>query len=667
MLTFRKLLLPLGILSNSLFLPSLLYGQSQPKLTLDLSHAAAHVSPRLYGLMTEEINYSYDGGIYGELVRNRAFRDHGDKTDHWFLVKAEGDSSSMKLDTKHPVNMALPVSLHLKTASASSPAGIANDGFWGIPVKPSTTYKGSFYALTENTSEAGITASIESTDGKTVYAKAEITGVGNSWKKFIYTLTTAQTAKPTADTRLVLRPKTAGSYFFSLVSLFPPTFNNKANGNRPDIMQLLADMRPSFLRLPGGNYLEGGMFSTRFDWKKTLGPIDHRPGHMGTWGYRSSDGMGLLEYLEWCEDLHMEPLLAVFAGYALNGDYLEKGPLLKPFVDDALEEIEYVTGDTTTVWGKKRAQDGHPAPFPLHYVEVGNEDGFDKSTSYNGRFEQFADAIKAKYPNLQVIATMGGKDWLGTRYAFDASKADVVDEHYYRNAFEMESDADHYDNYDRKGPKIFVGEWATREGSPTPNFNSALGDAAWMTGMERNSDIVIMSCSAPLFVNVNPGGMQWASDLIGYNTLSSYGSPSYYAQQMFNNNKGDEIIAVHGEGIPTQIQKLNHKDSLASVKPKTYPGLFYVATRDSKTGAVYLKVVNCLPTAQKIDFNLSGATKVKPAAKVITMKADKPEDTNTITDPRRIVPVNSKFNGVKSSFNYAFAPYSITILQLETK
>lgn len=667
MLTFRKLLLPFGIVLNGLLLPPLLYAQTKTKLTLDLNRPSAQVSPRLYGLMTEEINYSYDGGIYGELVRNRAFRDHADKADHWFLAKADGDSSSMKLDTKHPVNQALPVSLHLKTASANTPAGIANDGFWGIPVKPSTTYKGSFYAFTENTAETGITASIESTDGKTVYAKAEITGIGRSWKKFTYTLTTAQTAKPTADTRLVLRPATAGSYFFSLVSLFPPTFNNKVNGNRPDIMQLLAAMKPSFLRLPGGNYLEGGMFSTRFDWKKTLGPIDHRPGHMGTWGYRSSDGMGLLEYLEWCEDLHMEPLLAVFAGYALNGDYLEKGPLLKPFVDDALEEIEYVTGDITTVWGKKRAQDGHPAPFPLHYVEVGNEDGFDKSTSYNGRFEQFADAIKAKYPNLQVVATMGGKDWLGARYPFDASKADVVDEHYYRNAFEMESDADHYDNYDRKGPKIFVGEWATREGSPTPNFNSALGDAAWMTGMERNSDIVIMSCSAPLFVNVNPGGMQWASDLIGYNTLSSYGSPSYYAQQMFNNNKGDEVIAIQGEGIPTQLQKLNHKDSLASVKPKTYPGLFYVATRDSKTGTVYLKVVNCLSTAQNIDFNLNGATKVKPAAKVTTMKADKPEDTNTIAEPKKIVPVGSKFNGVKSSFNYAFAPYSITILQLETK
>lgn len=667
MFTFKKIIFHLVFTLSGLLLPLLSFGQVKTKLSLDLGHPISRVSPMLYGLMTEEINYSYDGGIYGELIRNRAFRDKTEKPDHWFLVKLQNDTSSMKLDTKNPVNKTLPVSLQLTVSAANKFTGIANDGFWGIPVKPSTTFRGSFFALKEDAGEAGITVTIESTDGKTVYATAVVGGIGDKWQKFTYTLTTSPSTVPTANTRLVLRPNSAGSYFFSLVSLFPPTYNGRTNGNRPDIMQLLANMHPSFLRLPGGNYLEGGMFSTRFDWKKTLGPIDQRPGHMGTWGYRSSDGLGLLEYLEWCEDLHMEPLLAVFAGYALNGDYLEAGPLLKPFVDDAIEEIEYVIGDTTTRWGRKRALDGHPQPFKLHYVEVGNEDGFDKSRSYNGRFEQFADAIKARYPQLQVIATMGGKDWLGTRYPFDARKADVVDEHYYRNAFEMESDADHYDKYDRNGPKVFVGEWATREGSPTPNFNSALGDAAWMTGMERNSDIIIMSCSAPLFVNVNPGGMQWASDLIGYNTLSGYGSPSYYVQQIFNTYKGDEVLGIHAEGIPTQLQKLNHKDSLAAVKPKTYPGLFYVATRDSKTGTVYLKIVNCLASAQDVKLELNGAIKIKSSGNVVILKANKPEDTNTITEPKKIVPINSKFNGIKASFNYPFAPYSITILQIETR
>ncbi|MBS1563061.1 MAG: alpha-N-arabinofuranosidase, partial [Bacteroidetes bacterium] len=434
-----------------------------------------------------------------------------------------------------------------------------------------------------------------------------------------------------------------------------------------DIMELLANMKPSFLRFPGGNYLEGDLFSTRYDWKKTLGNIDQRPGHMGCWSYRSSDGMGLLEYLEWCEDLHMEPVLAVFAGYVLKKDYLEAGPLLQPFVDEALEEIEYVTGDASTKWGARRAADGHPAPFKLSYVEVGNEDGFDASGSYDGRFAQFYDAIKAKYPQLKVISTVGGKDWLGQRVKFSLRRPDAFDEHYYRNAWEMQEDAAHYDNYDRSGPKIFVGEWATREGSPTPNMNAALGDAAWMTGMERNSDIVVMSCYAPLFVNVNPGGMQWSSDLIGYNTLTSYGSPSYYAQQMFNNYKGDVVIPVVGTNIPTRNRELSKRDSAAGRQPKQIPVLFYVATRDSKTGTLYLKVVNAGATSQDVAIDIKSAEKLLSTGLQIVLKADKPEDTNSITEPQKITPKTLKITGLGKSFKRTFPPYSITVFQLDTK
>jgi alpha-L-arabinofuranosidase len=213
---------------------------------------------------------------------------------------------------------------------------------------------------------------------------------------------------------------------------------------------------------------------------------------------------------------------------------VDPGPKLEPFVQEALDEIEYATGDATTKWGKERAKDGHPAAFTLHYVEIGNEDYFDRSGSYDGRFAQFYDAIKAKYPHLQIIATTPVK----------SRKPDVLDEHFYRSARAMERDVHHYDRYDRKGPKIFVGEWATREGNPTPNLNAALGDAAWMIGMERNADIVIMHCYAPLFVNVSPGAMQWPTDLIGYDALGSYGSPAYYAQKMFSENRGDTILPV---------------------------------------------------------------------------------------------------------------------------
>jgi alpha-N-arabinofuranosidase len=289
------------------------------------------------------------------------------------------------------------------------------------------------------------------------------------------------------------------------------------------------------------------------------------------------------------------------------------------------------------------------------------------SGSYDRRFAQFHDAIRARYPQLQLISTIGGKDFLGARFPITSRQPDLIDEHYYRNAWEMEEDAAHYDNYSRTAPKIFVGEWATREGSPTPNFNAALGDAAWMTGMERNSDLVIMSCYAPLFVNVNPGGMQWKSDLIGYNAMSVYGSPSYYAQKMFNTYKGNEVVPITAANIPTRLRGLTQKDSANGMQPKQIPVLFYVATRDTLTGTVYLKVVNAGGQPQTVKIELTGAGKVAPTGQAIVMQADGPEETNSITEPEKIVPKVSAAKGFGRSFTRTFPAWSITILQLGTK
>ena len=654
------------LLASAILFLQVSVAQGTASLVLQMDKPAATVSPKLYGLMTEEINYSYDGGLYGELIRNRSFKDNPKNPDHWTVIKDNGSTDSLKLDTKQPINEALTTCLLLDVQQPGQRTGLANAGYWGIPVKPGITYHGSFYAKTDRMDKT-LTVSIESNDGKIVYASAKVNRVGNQWQRYTFTLTAENNITPSADTRFIIAATDAGQYRFNLVSLFPPTYNNRSNGNRPDIMQLLADMKPAFLRFPGGNYLEGQMFSTRFDWKKTLGGLDQRAGHMGTWNYRSSDGLGLLEFLEWCEDLKMEPLLAVFAGYTLNRDYLDAGPLLKPFVEDALEEIEYVTGDTNTVWGAKRAADGHPKPFHLSYVEIGNEDGFDMSDSYQRRYLQFYDAIKAKHPQLQIISTVGGKDPLGQRVKAPARSLEVLDEHYYRNAWEMEEDAGHYNNYDRKGPKIFVGEWATREGEPTPNFNSALGDAAWMTGMERNSDVVVMSCSAPLFVNVNPGGMQWKSDLIGYNALRSYGSPSYYAQKMFSSYIGNEVLQTDAANIPTRLRGLSKRDSAAGMEAKQIPVLFYVATRNQQTGTVYLKLVNAGGSNQTMHISLAGVAKVASNGTMVQLKADKPEDTNSITEPNKIIPVTTKIKGLGKNFTRVVPAYSITVLQIETK
>ncbi len=679
-----------------------------PSLTLDLAKPGAGVSPMLYGLMTEEINHAYDGGLYAELIRNRIFKDNKTTPEAWSLVRTDSNSkAAIKLiatteeniphdERENAINGSLSTCLRLTVETVNGRAGIANEGYWGIPVKPSTTYTASFYLkgtdrrephrwpwepkpatpplpVIENNTAGPITVSIESNDGKTVYATGTIhLEKSIFWKKYSLTLTTKADVKPTADARFVITTDRVGLYYFNLVSLFPPTYNNKPNGFRPELIKMMADMKPKFLRFPGGNYLEGPLITDAFPWKTTLGALEQRPGHKGSWGYRASDGLGLLEFLQWCEDIGAEPLLGVYAGYSLSGDHIDAGPLLQPYVDDALDEIEYVTGDVNTYWGAKRAADGHPAPFKLTYIEVGNEDWFDRTNSYDGRFKQFRAAIEKKYPSLHVISTIADAQYPNLKVTGD-NKPEIVDEHYYRDSWSMWQNASQYDKYDRNGSKIFVGEWATREGAPTTNLNAALGDAAWMTGMERNSDLIIMSCYAPLFVNVNtatstaPKAWQWDSDLIGYNALNSYGSPSYYVQKLFGNYLGNKIVAVEAANIPVQPRPLSRRDSAEGIKvAPLVPTVFYSATKDDKTGTLYLKLVNTTGKKQPININLNGAVKISPEATLHVISGSAPEATNTITDPEKIIPVSTTIKGISSKFKRTLEPYSVSVLQIAT-
>jgi alpha-L-arabinofuranosidase len=523
-LSFLRIVAPALL---ALFCGLLARAQTPPgSLTVHVDQPGAAISPTLYGLMTEEINHSYDGGLYAELIQNRVFQDDASSPVHWSLVQSGGGTGSISLDTGQAVNSALTTSLKLTVTNPGTRVGAANDGYWGIPVTPATTYRASFYAKASSGFAGPLTVDIETQDGATVFAKAQTPVIDTTWRKYSLTLQTGL-ATPGAANRFVVSAKSSGTVWLNLVSLFPPTFNDRPNGNRIDLMQKLGAMHPAFLRFPGGNYLDPG----HYQWKTTLGPVDQRAGHEGAWGYRSSDGLGILEFLEWCEDLGMEPLLAVSDGrgwLAASGD-------VTPLVQDALDEIEYVTGDQTTTWGAKRAADGHPAPFVLHYVEIGNEDFFDDLSTYNARFAAFYDAIRAKYPQLQIIATRGD---------VSSRVPDLLDDHYYRSAAANAADAHHYDGYSRTGPKIMVGEWASTEGSPTPTMNAALGDAAWLTGLERNSDLVKLSCYAPLLVNVNSGASQWGTNLIGYDAMGSYGSPSYYVQSMFYANRGNVVLPV---------------------------------------------------------------------------------------------------------------------------
>jgi alpha-N-arabinofuranosidase len=617
----------------SVLIPFRAFAQA-PSLTIQVDHPTGTVSPTFYGLMTEEINYSYDGGLYPELIRDRVLSRSWDALRLWPMV-ARGDSIvNVSADESDGPSAALPRSLRVTVAkaSAASPAGVENGGYWGIPVRPHTEYSGSFYAKTDNPG-LPVTISLQNDQTGVIAASATVTGLTGDWKRYAYTLKTGDVLV-SSNNHLILTIAQPATVWLNLISLFPPTYHGRAGGNRVDIMNLLAAMQPKFLRFPGGNYLEGDHVAERFDWKKTIGPWVDRPTHRSPWNYRSSDGMGLLEFLEWCQDLKMQPVLAVYAGYSLAGEHVDPGAALEPYVQDALEEIEYVTGSTDTKWGAERAKDGHPEPFPLHYIEVGNEDQFDHSGSYDGRFAQFFSAIKQRYPDLEIIATTPVK----------GTKPDVLDEHFYMSAQESFSQAHHYDAADRKGSRIFVGEWATREGDPTPNLEAALADAAWLTGLERNSDLIVMTSYAPLFVNVNPGAMQWAPDLIGYNALSSYGSPSYWTQVMFSSHLGTEIVPA----------------ALTNAAPR----VFASATRNDATHKLFIKIVNATSTPQPLAINLAGVSKIARQATLTTMSGKTPNATNSITDPKAVVPVSQNVSVAGPRFTHTFAPYSVNVLEL---
>ncbi len=628
-----------------LLLPFVLVAMSSPaqktfapaQLTIDVTQIVTPISPTLYGLMTEEINHAYDGGLYAELVQNRTFHETWEGEPPWDLIRRGNAAATRSLDKTTGPSQALSYSMKLSATEASSgnEAGLTNPGYWGYGLKPNTTYSGSLYARIGDTDPGPLTIKLVNNATGAIQAHADIQLKPGSWQRYEYKLTTASIT-PSITNHLEVTISHPGTVWLQQISLMPPTFRDRPNGTRPDIMQRMAAMHPAFLRLPGGNYLEGNTIPERFDWTKTIGPAVDRPGHPSPWMYWSDDGLGLLEFLEWCEDLKVEPVLAVYAGYSLAGAHVPVNEL-EPYVQSALDEIEYVTGDASTKWGAVRAKDGHPAPFPLHYVEIGNEDWLDKSGSYSERYPPFAEAIRKHYPQLKLIAT-DGNDPHPTK-----QNADVSDEHFYKSPADMMDLVHHYDTFPRTGPKIFVGEWATRSGSPTPNFGDALGDAAWMTGLERNSDLIIMAAYAPLLVNVSPGGMQWPTDLIGYDAGTTYASPSYWAQCLFAEHLGDGTA----------------KSSLTGDNKR----FFYSSTVSSKDKILHLKLVNASSTPQPLLLTLQGINKTA-TAHINTLHASTFDATNSLHDPDAIHPVTSTAAISGSSWSHTLPPFTIEVVDI---
>lgn len=604
---------------------------SQTKLTVYADDVTCKVSPTLYGLMTEEINFCYEGGLYSQLLRDPQMRD--------FERRERGD--------RRNDDRMRTLRFWQWNDSAST---WTNGGFWGIAVRPETEYR----CKMNTRGVAHMCVGLRSTTDGHVFTQTLIDVNEDGWKDI--SLKTSSVQTETKDAEFFIQFTDTAHCRISYASLTPVSKKQvtvKSDLFRTDLMDMLRDMHPKFLRFPGGNYLEGNRFSERFWWQRTLGPVEQRPGHHCPWGYWSTDGIGLLEFLCWCEEMGAEPILGVFAGYVLQGDYVT-GKALKGFIDEALDEIEYVIGDTSTEWGARRAQDGHPAPFKLHYVEIGNEDFFDRSGSYAERYTMFYEAIKAKYPQLEIICTEGADKMkrLAREWGVDERmQLDIIDEHYYRGYRDMLRQCHMYDKYDRKGPKVFCGEWATREGEPTTNMRAALADGAWMIGMERNSDIVIAQCYAPLFVNVNPGGMQWKSDLIGYDALHSYGSPSYYAQCMFAGNVGTEVVRMTCDSVP-------HMD----VDGESLEQLYFTASRDKASDRLYVKLVNAGDSKLNVTIKTIGKKVLRKATQTI-LSADSMNATNSITSPRAVVPQTRTVKG-SGNMKITLPARSIEVIEL---
>jgi alpha-N-arabinofuranosidase len=608
------------------------------QLSVDASQRGPAINPTQFGEFLEEINHSGDGGLYAELIRNRDLKESSSTPVAWSEIGSPGTDGAVSLDSSQPLNSANPVSLKLAVGAGTSRGrvGVANAGYWGIPVKPSTTYRVSFFARSDAAHPGPLTVDLESNSGH-MWASSTVTGVTGSWQQFTTTLHTNGGAPASLENRFVIStpagPAAGTNLWLTIVSLFPPTYDNAANGFRIDLTQELAGLDPGYLRIPGGNYLEGDTIATRFNWEDTIGPIQDRPGHFNSaWGYWSQDGMGLLEYLELAEQLHASPVLAVWAGYTLTGTVVPQDQL-EPYVQSALDEIQYAIGPTTTYWGAQRAADGHPAPFNLSMVEIGNEDFFDTSGSYNAyRYPMFANAIRSAYPQLKLIATTPVTN----------GPVDIVDEHYYNNDPQYFAENAHlFDSVSRTGPKVIVGEYATTNGSPTGTLANAVGEAAFLTGLERNADLVLGASYAPLLVNVN--APSWPTNLIGYNALKSWVSPSYWAQEMMSTQHGDHVIGsqlVSGSGT-----------------------LFQVASQGS--GHTFLTVVNDGSAPAQASISLAGLGSGASSGTATTLTGN-PDAMNSLARPNAVSPATRQLGGLGTSFTYRFPANSVTVLNLTT-
>lgn len=615
------------------------------------------ISDLLMGIFFEDINYSADGGLYAELIQNRDFEydpsdREGDKnwnsTHSW---KLEGENATFTISTSDPIHPNNPHYAVLKTNQPG--AALTNTGFDGIALKAGEKYDFSLFARIPEGSKSGklLVRLVDADD--TVQGETTVTVSSRSWKTYKAVLT----AKASADTRLELRPQSAGEIELDMISLFPQnTFKGRKNGLRPDLAQTLADMHPRFVRFPGGCVAHGDGLKNIYQWKNTIGPLEARKPARNLWGYHQSMGLGYYEYFQFCEDIGAEPLPVLAAGVpcqnsACHGDLRggQQGGIpmseMGAYIQDILDLIEWANGDAKkTKWGKIRAESGHPKPFNLKYIGIGNEDLI--TDVFEERFTMIYLAIKEKYPEIIVVGTVGpfneGTDYVEGWKLADKLGVPMVDEHYYQSPGWFLHNQDFYDKYDRsKKTKVYLGEYATHIPGRRANMETALTEALYLAALERNGDVVHMSSYAPLLAK--DGRTQWNPDLIYFNNREVRPTTGYYVQKLYGQNAGDHYI-------PSQIN-LDNQDGRVKLRVGSS------IVRDSKTGDVIVKLVNLLPVSIETDVRLPGMDGIQSSA-TRTVLAGAPETTP--------LPVTDTIEA-GTSFKQELPAYSFTVIRLKTQ
>ena len=642
-----------------LFFSAQLFAQKVQPVVVSVDHPIAPILPTMWGIFFEDINFAADGGLYAELVKNRSF-EFAKPLMGWKVLKTDATEGLLVLN-RGELETNNPRYVRISRTNAEEKFGLENEGFRGMGIKKGMKYH--FSMLARNQTDHPMKIRVELVSGTgTVIGSAELTPGASDWKRYQVDFVATE---GDAKAKMVLWFEGMGSVDLDMISLFPDdTWKNRPGGLRSDLVQLLADLKPGFLRFPGGCIVEGYELATRYQWKKSVGKTEERKTMINRWNtefkhrptpdYYQSFGMGFFEYFQLAEDLGAEPLPILSCGMACQFNSAEVVPMdqLEPYIQDALDLIEFANGPVDSQWGKVRADMGHPAPFNLKMLGVGNEQW---GAQYIERYEAFVRKIKEKYPTMTLV-TGTGPSPDGKFFDFAASElkrlhAEIVDEHYYAPPEWFLKNATRYDHYDRTGYKIFAGEYAAQSKSTVNPDNKntwecALAEAAFMTGLERNAGVVSLCSYAPLFAHVD--AWQWTPDLIWFDNLKSFGTANYYVQKLYSNNKGSQVLPM-----------LWNKEPLTGKE-----GLYGSAALDQKTGEIILKLVNASTRELKQSILLDVKKQVSPKATLTILKSNSTEDFNTLELPKLIAPVEQLFSVQGKMVHAVLPPNSFSVYRI---